>query len=106
MFLKVTPVNYMRADWGEATPESFFGKLIAEFGAERIAWGSNFPVTAGTLKDNLAAGPKRSGITPCSRSGVGVRQDRAGALPVAGGTKRSGHGGTGHGSTASLGTSP
>jgi predicted TIM-barrel fold metal-dependent hydrolase len=53
VFLKVTPVNYMRADWGKATPETFFGKLVAEFGAERIAWGSNFPATAGTLKDNV-----------------------------------------------------
>jgi len=34
--------------------ESFFGQLVAQFGAQRIAWGSNFPATAGTLKDNLA----------------------------------------------------
>ncbi len=58
VFLKVTPLNYMRAEWGKATPESFFGKLAAEFGARRIAWGSNFPATAGTLKDNLAMARK------------------------------------------------
>jgi L-fuconolactonase len=58
VFLKVTPLNYMPANWGKATPESFFGKLVAEFGAERIAWGSNFPATAGTLKDNLAQARK------------------------------------------------
>ena len=58
VFLKVTPLNYMPADWGKANPESFFGKLVAEFGARRIAWGSNFPATAGTLKDNLAKARK------------------------------------------------
>jgi predicted TIM-barrel fold metal-dependent hydrolase len=58
VFLKVTPLNYMPPDWGKATPESFFGKLVAEFGAQRVAWGSNFPATAGTLKDNLAQARK------------------------------------------------
>jgi len=58
VFLKVTPLNYMPANWGKASPESFFGKLVAEFGAHRIAWGSNFPATAGTLKDNLAHAKK------------------------------------------------
>jgi L-fuconolactonase len=54
VFLKLTPLNYMPKEWGKATPESFFGQLVAQFGAQRIAWGSNFPATAGTLKDNLA----------------------------------------------------
>jgi predicted TIM-barrel fold metal-dependent hydrolase len=58
VFLKVTPLNYMPPDWGKATPESFFGKLVAEFGAQRLAWGSNFPATAGTLKDNFAQARK------------------------------------------------
>lgn len=58
VFLKVTPVNYMPANWGKAAPESFFGKLVAAFGAQRIGWGSNFPATAGTLKDNLAQAKK------------------------------------------------
>jgi L-fuconolactonase len=58
VFLKVTPLIYMLADWGKASPERFFGKLVAAFGAQRIAWGSNFPATAGTLKDNLAQARK------------------------------------------------
>jgi L-fuconolactonase len=58
VFLKATPLNYMRADWGKATPESFFGALVSAFGAQRMAWGSNFPATAGTLKDNLAQAQK------------------------------------------------
>jgi L-fuconolactonase len=53
VFLKVTPLNVSPESWGKATAESFFGALIARFGAARIAWGSNFPATAGTLSDIL-----------------------------------------------------
>jgi predicted TIM-barrel fold metal-dependent hydrolase len=53
IFLKLTPVNVTPANWGKATPESFFGALIETYGAHRIAWGSNFPATAGPLKDIL-----------------------------------------------------
>ena len=55
VFLKVTPVNVGPKDWGKATPESFFGAVINNFGASRIAWGSNFPATAGPLSDILKA---------------------------------------------------
>jgi predicted TIM-barrel fold metal-dependent hydrolase len=53
VFLKVTPVNVDAKDWGKATPETFFGAVIKAFGASRIAWGSNFPATAGPLGDIL-----------------------------------------------------
>jgi L-fuconolactonase len=53
IFLKLTPLNVSPADWGKATPETFFGALIEAYGANRIAWGSNFPATAGTLKEIL-----------------------------------------------------
>lgn len=49
VFLKATPLNVEPKDWGKATPETFFGAVIAAFGASRIAWGSNFPATAGPL---------------------------------------------------------
>ena len=51
VFLKLTPINVSPAAWGKATPQSFFGELIKVYGANRVAWGSNFPATAGTLKD-------------------------------------------------------
>jgi predicted TIM-barrel fold metal-dependent hydrolase len=54
VFLKLTPINVEPKDWGKATPESFFGALIKAFGADHIAWGSNFPATAGTLADILS----------------------------------------------------
>jgi len=53
VFLKVTPINVAPAEWGNATPESFFGAVLKAFGASRIAWGSNFPATAGPLSEIL-----------------------------------------------------
>ena len=41
-----------------AKAETFFPKLVVAFTAKRIAWGSNFPGTAGKLKDNLAGARK------------------------------------------------
>jgi len=32
-----------------ATPESFLGRVVNAFGSPRIAWGSNFPASDGTL---------------------------------------------------------
>jgi predicted TIM-barrel fold metal-dependent hydrolase len=62
VFLKLTPINVEPKDWGKATPESFFGALIAAFGANRIAWGSNFPATAGTLADILGKAQRALGF--------------------------------------------
>jgi predicted TIM-barrel fold metal-dependent hydrolase len=53
IFLKVTPVNVTPKEWGKATPQTFFAAVIKAFGAERLAWGSNFPATAGPLSDIL-----------------------------------------------------
>jgi L-fuconolactonase len=53
VYLKLTPLNVSPANWGKATPETFFGALIAAYGAQRIAWGSNFPATEGTLAQIL-----------------------------------------------------
>ena len=51
VYLKVTERNLVGARSGKATPETFFGKLVSEFGAERIAWGSNFPASERPLRD-------------------------------------------------------
>jgi predicted TIM-barrel fold metal-dependent hydrolase len=55
VFLKVTPINVTPKSWGKATPATWFGKVIDTYGAERIAWGSNFPNSVGTLKEILDA---------------------------------------------------
>ena len=49
VFLKVTERNLVGARKGAATPESFFGRLVSDFGARRIAWGSNFPASEQSL---------------------------------------------------------
>jgi predicted TIM-barrel fold metal-dependent hydrolase len=53
VYLKLTPVIVNGTKKGKATPESFFRKVMGEFGAHRIAWGSNFPTNAGSLKELL-----------------------------------------------------
>jgi len=53
VFLKVTPINVEPKEWGKATPDTFFAAVIKAYGASRIAWGSNFPATAGPLSDIL-----------------------------------------------------
>jgi L-fuconolactonase len=58
VYLKISPLNVTPKSWGKATPETFFGKLIGVFGAQRIAWGSNFPNSVGTLAEILGAARK------------------------------------------------
>jgi L-fuconolactonase len=51
VFLKITERNFIGARTGRGTPESFFGRLVSEFGASRIAWGSNYPASESSLSD-------------------------------------------------------
>lgn len=54
IYLKFTTNNVRGSTKGKATPETFIGKLVKEFGANRIAWGSNFPASTATLPEMLA----------------------------------------------------
>ena len=58
VYLKITPINVTPKTWGKGTPETFFGKVIDTFGADRIGWGSNFPNLIGTMKEILTAAQK------------------------------------------------
>jgi L-fuconolactonase len=53
VYVKVTERNFVGATTGKATPETFFDRLVSEFGASRIAWGSNFPASERSLPDLL-----------------------------------------------------
>ena len=53
LYLKVTPRTVGEARNGKATPATFFPLLVSEFGASRMAWGSNFPASEGTLSELL-----------------------------------------------------
>jgi L-fuconolactonase len=53
IYLKLSPRVFNACRKGKATPETFFQKLVAEFGAQRLAWGSNYPSSEGTLPGML-----------------------------------------------------
>jgi len=55
IYLKLTPRIFGDVTKEKASAETFFPRLVGAFGAERIAWGSNFPSSPGTLRDILAA---------------------------------------------------
>jgi predicted TIM-barrel fold metal-dependent hydrolase len=54
VYVKVTERNFVGATAGRATPDTFFGRLVSEFGASRIAWGSNFPASERSLPELVA----------------------------------------------------
>jgi L-fuconolactonase len=56
--LKLTPLVFEKAASGKATPDTFFPRLVSEFGAERLAWGSNYPASEGKLAELLAVAQK------------------------------------------------
>jgi len=50
LFLKFTTHNVRDA----ADPQAFMRKVVDAFGVKRIAWGSNYPASEGTLVSLLA----------------------------------------------------
>jgi predicted TIM-barrel fold metal-dependent hydrolase len=53
LYLKLTPRTAAEAQNGKATHATFFPLLVSKFGASRIAWGSNYPASEGTLPELL-----------------------------------------------------
>ncbi|MFA7679924.1 MAG: amidohydrolase family protein [Pigmentiphaga sp.] len=49
LYCKLTTHNVRESKLGNATQASFLRKAIDAFGASRIAWGSNFPASNGSL---------------------------------------------------------
>lgn len=54
IYLKLTPRIFGDVKKGAASAETFFPAVIAAFGADRCAWGSNFPTSPGTMREILA----------------------------------------------------
>src|SRR5262249_29452673 len=48
---KLSTNNVRHSRDGGNSPEAFFPKLVQEIPADRIAWGSNYPASKGTLKE-------------------------------------------------------
>lgn len=53
LYLKVTPRTAAEAATGQASHATFFPLLVSKFGASRIAWGSNYPASKGSLAELL-----------------------------------------------------
>jgi predicted TIM-barrel fold metal-dependent hydrolase len=64
VYLKLTPRIFAEARRGKAAPDSFFARLVAEFGASRLAWGSNYPSSEGKLPDLLNEARKSLACLP------------------------------------------
>jgi predicted TIM-barrel fold metal-dependent hydrolase len=64
VYLKLTPRIFAEARRGKAAPDSFFPRLVAEFGASRLAWGSNYPSSEGKLPDLLNEARKSLACLP------------------------------------------
>ena len=64
VYVKATERNFVGAAAGKATPESFFERLVSEFGASRIAWGSNFPASERSLAELLALAQEALSFLP------------------------------------------
>jgi L-fuconolactonase len=55
IYLKLTPRIFGDVKRGGASAETFFPRLVSEFGGNRLAWGSNFPASEKSMKENLSA---------------------------------------------------
>ena len=54
-YLKFTPSALKTIIKGKADTDTLLPKLVSVFGADRIAWGSNYPASPGTMSDIVAA---------------------------------------------------
>ncbi|QGY33098.1 amidohydrolase family protein [Pantoea cypripedii] len=54
IYLKLTPRIFGDVVKNKASAETFFPRVAEAFGAQRMAWGSNFPTSPGTLTEILA----------------------------------------------------
>src|SRR6202012_3347114 len=54
LYMKLTPRIFGDVTKGSASAETFFPRVVEAFGAQRMAWGSNYPTSPGTLSEILA----------------------------------------------------
>jgi predicted TIM-barrel fold metal-dependent hydrolase len=58
IYFKLTPRIFGDVKKEKASAETFFPAVVKAFGAQRLAWGSNFPTSPGTLSEILATAQK------------------------------------------------
>jgi predicted TIM-barrel fold metal-dependent hydrolase len=54
IYMKLTPRIFGDVKKEKASAETFFPRVVEAFGAQRMAWGSNYPTSPGTLSEILA----------------------------------------------------
>ena len=54
IYLKVTPRIFAELRKGKADGKTFLPKVVSAFGASRLAWGSNYPSSEGSLPEIVA----------------------------------------------------
>ncbi|WP_027214739.1 amidohydrolase family protein [Burkholderia sp. WSM2232] len=64
VYLKLTNRTIAEASRGASTPHAFFPRVLDAFGANRIAWGSNFPAAEGSLSQLLTDARESLSILP------------------------------------------
>src|SRR4051812_40222476 len=64
VYLKLTHRPIEQSVKGKSTPQAFLGKAIAEFGASRVAWGSNFPAAKPPLPELIEMARKALDFLP------------------------------------------
>ncbi len=62
IYLKLSIITVRECSKGLATPESFLGRVVEAFGSNRVAWGSNFPASDGTLLEMVQESKKALGF--------------------------------------------
>lgn len=69
IYLKISSNTFLRAEKEAGGPAGLMNALREHFTAARMAWGSNFPATKGTLPDLLAyAARQLDGFTEAERA--------------------------------------
>lgn len=56
VYLKITPRTFDLAQAAPGGAEAFFPQLVKVFGADHLAFGSNYPASAGPLKKLIEQG--------------------------------------------------
>jgi predicted TIM-barrel fold metal-dependent hydrolase len=56
VYLKITPRTFDLAQKAPGGADAFFSKLVEVFGADHLAFGSNYPASAGPLKKLIEQG--------------------------------------------------
>lgn len=78
VYLKLTNRTLASAAEGQSTLAAFIAAVVGNFGAERIAWGSNFPAAEDSLKNLLREAQAALDFLPAAQrelvfSGVATR---------------------------------